>query len=82
MLLDAIASSDGTRAGVLDRLFATRVEDGLLGSFTFDANGDVSLNPVSIYRVEEDTGGKEILSVEGGVLDSVIFPDPALVREE
>jgi branched-chain amino acid transport system substrate-binding protein len=40
ILLDAIAASDGTRAGVLRHLFRTSVTDGLIGSFTFDRNGD------------------------------------------
>jgi branched-chain amino acid transport system substrate-binding protein len=80
VLLDAIARSDGSRGSVIRELFATRVEGGILGSFTFDANGDTSLNPVSIYRVAEGGGGNEIASVEGGVLDRVIVPDPSLVR--
>jgi YVTN family beta-propeller protein len=81
VLLDAIAASDGSRSGVLEQLFATRVEDGILGSFTFDANGDISLNPVSIYQVEEGGGGNEIMSVEGGTLVDVLTPDPSLVRQ-
>jgi branched-chain amino acid transport system substrate-binding protein len=40
VLLDAIAASDGTRTSVTEQLFATEVTDGLLGSFTFNENGD------------------------------------------
>ncbi|MCZ7588106.1 MAG: branched-chain amino acid ABC transporter substrate-binding protein [Gaiella sp.] len=40
VLLDAIEASDGTRTDVIAKLFETKVEDGLLGSFTFDENGD------------------------------------------
>jgi branched-chain amino acid transport system substrate-binding protein len=40
VMLDAIAASDGTRADVIAKLFETNVQDGLLGSFTFDENGD------------------------------------------
>lgn len=40
VLFDAIASSDGTRSDVIAKMFATKVTDGLLGSFTFDQNGD------------------------------------------
>ena len=36
VLLDAIAASDGTRAGVLRNLFRTRVRGGLLGDFAID----------------------------------------------
>ena len=39
-MLDAIAASDGTRADVIAKLFASDVQDGLLGTFTFSADGD------------------------------------------
>jgi branched-chain amino acid transport system substrate-binding protein len=38
--LDAIAASDGSRADIIAKLFETNVEDGYLGSFTFNENGD------------------------------------------
>ncbi len=40
VMLDAIAASDGTRADVIAKLFATNVQDGLLGTFTFSEDGD------------------------------------------
>jgi branched-chain amino acid transport system substrate-binding protein len=40
VVLDAIAESDGTRSDVITKLFDTDVQNGLLGSFTFDENGD------------------------------------------
>jgi len=40
VVLDAIAASDGTRASILEQLFATSVTDGLIGSFNFNDNGD------------------------------------------
>jgi branched-chain amino acid transport system substrate-binding protein len=52
VLLDAIARSDGTRASVVEELFATKVEDGILGSFSFDRYGDIVPAPVGIYRIE------------------------------
>jgi branched-chain amino acid transport system substrate-binding protein len=52
VLLDAIARSDGTRASVVDEVFATKVENGILGSFSFDRYGDIVPAPVGIYRVE------------------------------
>jgi branched-chain amino acid transport system substrate-binding protein len=51
-LLDAIKGSDGSRDAVLDRLFRTRVRDGLLGSFAFDRYGDTSLSTQALYRIE------------------------------
>jgi branched-chain amino acid transport system substrate-binding protein len=52
VLLDAIARSDGTRASVVDELFATKVENGILGSFSFDRFGDIDPAPVGVYRFE------------------------------
>jgi ABC-type branched-subunit amino acid transport system substrate-binding protein len=40
ILLDAIAASDGSRADVIAKMFETQVTDGLLGTFTFNENGD------------------------------------------
>lgn len=52
VLLDAIARSDGTRASVVEELFQTKVEHGILGSFSFDRFGDIVPAPVGLYRFE------------------------------
>jgi branched-chain amino acid transport system substrate-binding protein len=51
ILLDAIARSDGTRASVADELHETRVRHGILGSFSFDADGDIVPALVGVYRI-------------------------------
>jgi branched-chain amino acid transport system substrate-binding protein len=53
VLLDAIARSDGTRASVVEELFATKVVGGILGSFTFDELGDIDPAPVGVYRFQD-----------------------------
>jgi YVTN family beta-propeller protein len=58
VLLDAIAASDGSRASVARALLGTRVEDGIIGSFAFDANGDIDPAIMSVYRI---TGGEQEL---------------------
>ena len=40
VMLDAIGASDGSRSDVITKMFATTVDNGLLGSFTFNENGD------------------------------------------
>jgi branched-chain amino acid transport system substrate-binding protein len=40
IVLDAIAASDGSRADIIAKMFETSVTDGLLGTFTFNENGD------------------------------------------
>jgi ABC-type branched-subunit amino acid transport system substrate-binding protein len=52
VLLQAIARSDGTRASVLEQLRRTRVENGVLGSFRFDASGDKSPRVITVNRVK------------------------------
>ena len=52
VLLRAIAASDGTRQSVTRNLFRVRVEDGILGDFEFDENGDTTAAGVTIYRIE------------------------------
>ena len=79
VLLDAIARSDGTRASVVEGLFETRVRGGLLGSFGFDANGDITESPVTILRVARGGASNRIVSVEGGVVARVVRPSPSLV---
>jgi branched-chain amino acid transport system substrate-binding protein len=39
-MLDAIAASDGSRSDVTAKLFASDVQNGLLGTFTFSEDGD------------------------------------------
>ncbi len=80
VLLDAIARSDGTRSSVLHELFRTKVEDGLLGGFSFDRNGDITERPVTILRAEGPGGSNAVISSEGAVVDSVVRPSLELVR--
>jgi ABC-type branched-subunit amino acid transport system substrate-binding protein/DNA-binding beta-propeller fold protein YncE len=70
VLLESIAASDGTRASVTENLLNTRVENGILGSFEFDANGDTTAGDVTMYRIEQG---------RPSVLD-VITPPASLVR--
>jgi branched-chain amino acid transport system substrate-binding protein len=55
VIIAAVAASDGTRAGVASALFKVNIPNGILGPMAFNANGDVSANPVTIYKV---IGGK------------------------
>jgi branched-chain amino acid transport system substrate-binding protein len=50
VLLDAIDKSDGTRASVTSHLFGLKVTNGVIGTFTINAKGDTSLNPITIYQ--------------------------------
>ena len=55
VVLDAIARSDGTRASVLEAMLATKVKGGILGTFGFDENGDITPAQVPIIRITGST---------------------------
>ena len=73
VVLDAIARSNGTRASVLHELRATRVKDGVLGSFSFDRYGDINPAKLTILRVTGHTPPNVNLPLdyEGAVIDRV-----------
>lgn len=54
VMLDAIANSDGTRAGVIEQLLQTKVQDGILGSFDINENGDPTVGPVTVYLAKKE----------------------------
>jgi branched-chain amino acid transport system substrate-binding protein len=70
VLLNAIASSDGSRASVTSNVFKTKVPNGILGNFSFDRNGDTTAGAITIYRI---VGGKPTIF-------TVLTPQPSLVR--
>jgi len=72
VLLDAVARSDGTRASVTNKLFSTRVSNGILGSFWITPTGDTTLNAIAMYRV---TGGKATTYRTIVVPDALVAPD-------
>jgi len=72
VLLDAIARSDGTRASVTNKLFSTRISNGILGSFWITPTGDTTLNAAAIYRV---IGGDVTTYATITVPDSLVASD-------
>jgi branched-chain amino acid transport system substrate-binding protein len=69
-LVAAIAQSNGSRADVTKQLFRIKLARSILGALSFNANGDVTSNPVTIYKVK---GGKSTTF-------KVIVPPRALVK--
>ena len=54
-MVAAIAQSNGSRSDVAKQLFKIKLKNSILGNVSFNANGDVTANPVTIYKVK---GGK------------------------
>ena len=72
VLLDAIERGGDDRAKVAEELFNTDIQDGILGNFQIDENGDTTLGTVSVYQVKDGketfvkTITPELSFVEGG----------------
>ena len=81
VVLDAIARSDGTRGSVLQQLRATKVTNGILGSFSFD-RGDITPPRITMLRVTGRTPPQGGLpeQFKGAVLDRVVTVPPSLAR--
>ena len=82
LILDAIARSDGTRASVLEELRGAKVQDGILGDFRIDPNGDITPARLAIFRITGATppNAPVFPYYEGAVLDRVIEVPATLAR--
>ena len=75
IVLDAIANSDYTRAGVIEQLSATEVSGGYLGDFSFNENGDPTLASgavvgFTIFRGEEQLEVETVFSPDEEVVEA------------
>ena len=64
VLLDAIAASDGTRQGVIDQVFKTKVRNGILGSFDINKNGDVAGAKGVVVKYTIYKAAKQLVAVK------------------
>jgi branched-chain amino acid transport system substrate-binding protein len=69
-MVAAIAQSNGTRADIAKQMFKVDLKNTILGTLKFNANGDVTANPVTIYKI---VAGKSTVL-------HVIVPPKALVK--
>jgi ABC-type branched-subunit amino acid transport system substrate-binding protein len=79
-LLDAIGRSDGTRASVLRELRGLQIENGILGTFGFDENGDMTPATISVFRI---TGKREADAPDfygGADFDRLVRVPPELLQ--
>ncbi len=68
VLLDAIAEAGTDREAIVQSIFATPVEEGLVGDYEFEATGDPSVGPITV--LEAGTTFKPL---------EVVTPDPKTV---
>jgi branched-chain amino acid transport system substrate-binding protein len=51
-MVGAIAASNGQRSDINSKLFKINLKNSILGNMKFNANGDVTANPVTIYKIK------------------------------
>jgi branched-chain amino acid transport system substrate-binding protein len=80
-LLDAIERSDGTRASVTRELRGLEIEDGILGSFSFDENGDITPATIGVFRITGEGRRADAPDIYGGAdFDRVLRVPPELLQ--
>ena len=48
------AGGDGSdRAAVVEQLLGTKDREGVFGKYSFDSNGDITLTPYGVYKIED-----------------------------
>jgi branched-chain amino acid transport system substrate-binding protein len=67
IMLNAIAKSNGTRGSVVDQVFKTKVNDGIMGTFGFDKNGNITAKAISFYQMKGKDGVYKFFIKPGGV---------------
>jgi branched-chain amino acid transport system substrate-binding protein len=78
VFLDAIAASDGSRSDVISKLFASDVRNGLLGSFTFNDDGDPiagggsQVVNITIYKATDKLESEATISPKTATVDAAL----------
>lgn len=77
VMLDAIAASDGSRGDVITKLFATDVQNGLLGSFKFNENGDPAqasgaVTAIVVYKATDKLETAALISPKQSTVDAAL----------
>ncbi|MGO9790088.1 MAG: BTAD domain-containing putative transcriptional regulator [Solirubrobacteraceae bacterium] len=80
VMLEAISHSNGTRQSVTRALLASCVQNGILGSFCFDANGDPTVAPVTILQANQPAGSAPELDTNGTNLLDVVPTKQTSIR--
>ena len=63
VLLGAIAASDGSRASVVAHLTNLTINNGILGSFKINKNGDTTLGIVTIQQVDKSKTNQKFVTL-------------------
>ena len=77
VMLDAIAASDGSRSDVISKMFATKVQNGLLGSFSFSENGDPqggtgAVVAITVYKATDKLETDKVISPKQETVDAAL----------
>ncbi len=77
VMLNAIGASDGSRSDVISKMFASDVQNGLLGSFKFSANGDPqeasgAVVAITVYKATDKLVTDKVISPKQSTVDAAL----------
>jgi branched-chain amino acid transport system substrate-binding protein len=77
VMFDAIAASDGSRSDVIAKMFETKVDQGLLGSFSFSADGDPeggegAVTAIVFYKATDKLTTETVISPAQSTVDAAL----------
>jgi hypothetical protein len=77
VLLDAIAASDGSREDIIAKMFETNVQEGILGTFSFSADGDPvgeggATTAIVIYRATDKLETETTINPKQETVDAAL----------
>jgi len=75
VVLQAIEGSDGSRSGIIDAAFKVKVDDGYIGGFEFNENGDVTgasgaVLTFSVYRGTDKLTTLKTMEPEANLIEA------------
>lgn len=72
IVLDAIANSDASRAGVISHIIGAKVKNGILGTFRITADGDPTVGPVTVYTAKATFKAYKVLTPSKSLVDAAM----------
>ena len=77
VMLDAIAASDGSRSDVIAKMFETKVDQGLLGSFSIGPDGDPvggegAVTAIVFYKATDKLTTETVISPAQSTVDAAL----------
>jgi branched-chain amino acid transport system substrate-binding protein len=70
IVLDAISRAGADRGKVIDELFNTTVQGGILGDFEISENGDPTSGPITVYVAKAQFDTQEVITPDESLVEA------------